>query len=115
LPDEAASDPTAEMIEVPAGLFLFGVTEEEFQRYMSTRTIDYPGIVEKTRQMMVIPPESVSRLASDLEAAGVRASVRTVSGAQHAFMNDSRPDVYDATAAAEGWDAMLSFFRAELG
>jgi dienelactone hydrolase len=30
-------------------------------------------------------------------------------------MNDSRPDVYDATAAAEGWDAMLSFFRAELG
>lgn len=60
LPDEATSDPTAEMIEIPAGLFLFGVTEEEFQSYMSTRTIDYPGIVEKTRQMMVIPPESVS-------------------------------------------------------
>jgi carboxymethylenebutenolidase len=61
-----------------------------------------------------IPPEAVSRLADELEAAGVRASVRTVPGTRHAFMNDSRPDVYDATAAAEGWDAMLSFFRAEL-
>jgi carboxymethylenebutenolidase len=41
--------------------------------------------------------------------------VRSVPGVQHAFMNDSRPDVYDAAAAAEGWDAMLAFFRAELG
>lgn len=62
-----------------------------------------------------IPPEAVSRLAGELEAAEVRASVRTVPGTQRGFMNDSRPDVYDATAAAEGWDAMLSFFRAELG
>jgi len=62
-----------------------------------------------------IPPDAVSRLAGELEAAGVRASVRTVPGARHAFMNDSRPDVYDAKAAAEGWDAILSFFRAELG
>ena len=51
---------TEGMVEVPAGMFLFGTTEEEFQRYMETRTIDYPGIVERTRRTMVIPPESLS-------------------------------------------------------
>jgi carboxymethylenebutenolidase len=63
----------------------------------------------------LIPPEVVRRLADDLAAAEVRASIRTVAEAQRAFMNDSRPDVYGAAAAAEGWDAMLSFFRVELG
>jgi carboxymethylenebutenolidase len=62
-----------------------------------------------------ISAEAVAGLSADLAEAGVRASVRTVAGAEHAFMNDSRPDVYDATAAAEGWAALLAFFRAELG
>jgi dienelactone hydrolase len=30
-------------------------------------------------------------------------------------MNESRPDVYDAAGAAEGWAALIAFFRAELG
>jgi carboxymethylenebutenolidase len=62
-----------------------------------------------------IPAEAVQQLSADLETAGVRASVRTIEGAQHAFMNDTRPDVYDAAASAEGWAALLGFFRAELG
>jgi len=62
-----------------------------------------------------ISANTVASLADDLRAAGVRASVRTIAGAQHAFMNDSRPDVYDAAAAAQGWAAMLAFLRAELG
>jgi carboxymethylenebutenolidase len=62
-----------------------------------------------------IPAEVAQGLAADLKAAGVRASVRTIEGAQHAFMNDTRPDVYDAAAAAAGWAALLGLFRAELG
>lgn len=62
-----------------------------------------------------IPPAAVEQLSAGLEAAGVRASVRTISGVGHAFMNDSRPDVYAAAAAAEAWDTLLAFFRAELG
>jgi len=62
-----------------------------------------------------IPADVVEKLSADLAAAGVSASVRTIEGAQHAFMNDTRPDVYDAAAAAAGWAALLGLFRAELG
>ena len=33
---------------------------------------------------------------------------------QHAFMNDSRPDVYDAVRAGEAWSDLLLFLRAEM-
>ena len=36
-------------------------------------------------------------------------------GVDHAFLNDSRPDVYDATVAHRAWADILSFLRAELG
>ena len=61
-----------------------------------------------------VPSEVVERLQADLEAAGKRAVFRVEAGVRHAFMNDSRPDVHDAVAAAAGWDAMLAFLRVEL-
>ncbi len=36
-------------------------------------------------------------------------------GADHAFFNDTRPEVYDAEAAAVAWDDTISFFREQLG
>ena len=62
-----------------------------------------------------IPPAAAEQLSAQLEAAGVRASVRTVAGVGHAFMNDSRPDAYDAAAAAAACDTLLAFLHAELG
>lgn len=61
-----------------------------------------------------ISAETVSALEADLRAAGARSVVEVVPGVQHAFMNDSRPDVFDAVAAERGWDMLLSFLRAEL-
>lgn len=61
-----------------------------------------------------LPAEAVAELESALEAAGAVATVRTHPGVRHGFMNDSRPDVFDAVAAVEGWNAMLAFLRAEL-
>jgi carboxymethylenebutenolidase len=61
-----------------------------------------------------IPTEAVAGMVADLEAAGVSATIRTVAGVRHGFMNDSRPEAYDAVAAAVGWSALLAFFRAEL-
>jgi carboxymethylenebutenolidase len=57
----------------------------------------------------------VQKLELLLHTAGKRAVIRTLPGAGHAFMNDSRPDRYDARAAAEGWDLLLAFLRSELG
>jgi carboxymethylenebutenolidase len=61
-----------------------------------------------------VSDESVQALREALEAAGVRASIRIQRGAGHGFMNDTRPERFDARAAQEGWQLLLAFLRAEL-
>ncbi len=36
-------------------------------------------------------------------------------GAQHAFFNDTRPEVYDEHAASTAWVRTLEFLRSKLG
>ena len=62
-----------------------------------------------------IPHTQVRDLEAKLREAGVQADFKTFVGVQHAFMNDARPDVYDAACAVEAWNDTLSFLRAELG
>ena len=33
----------------------------------------------------------------------------------HAFFNDTRPEVFEPNAADQAWDRTLSFFRSKLG
>ena len=61
-----------------------------------------------------IASERVDALRGELEAAGVRAHLRVEPGVGHAFMNHTRPERFDAVAAAAGWDRMIAFLRAEL-
>ncbi len=61
-----------------------------------------------------VPPEAVGKLGESLRAAGVEAELHTYPGTDHAFFNDRRPEVYDEAAAAEAWDRVLRFFRANL-
>ena len=61
-----------------------------------------------------VPPEAVRKLEAELSAAGKRCSFTTFPGVGHAFLNDSRPDVFDAAAAERAWGMMVSFLRAEL-
>ena len=58
-----------------------------------------------------VPPEAARQLERDLAAAGKSADVTVFDGADHAFFNDTRPDVYDAARAAECWSRMLAFCR----
>ena len=60
-------------------------------------------------------PEAVAGLDQQLEAAGVDHELFIYPGADHAFFNDTRPEVYDADAAATAWDRTLAFFRSKLG
>ncbi len=61
-----------------------------------------------------IPTGATRKLESDLQSAGVRAIFKIYVGVKHAFMNESRPDVFDAPTAAEAWGELLAFLRAEL-
>ena len=53
-------------------------------------------------------PEAVDALERTWDAAGVEHETHRYDAA-HAFMNDSRPDVYDAKASADAWDKTISF------
>ena len=62
-----------------------------------------------------VTPEAARKLESDLRAAGKEVEITIFEGADHAFFNDSRPDVYHAGYAAECWSRMVAFYRRHLG
>ena len=59
-------------------------------------------------------PEAVKELEATLRAKGKNATFHVYPGTQHAFFNDTRPEVYDAEVSQVAWDRMLSLFRAHL-
>ena len=62
-----------------------------------------------------VPPATVHQLEADLRAAGVLTEFTIYPGVDHAFLNDTRPDAYDAATAQRAWGRILSFLRAGLG
>ena len=59
-------------------------------------------------------PEAVKELEATLRAKGKNATFHVYPGTQHAFFNDTRPEVYDAAVAKTSWDRTLALFRANL-
>ena len=59
-------------------------------------------------------PEAVKELEATLRAKGKNATFHVYPGTQHAFFNDTRPEVYDAAVAKTAWDRTLALFRANL-
>ena len=59
-------------------------------------------------------PEAVKELEATLRAKGKDATFHVYPGTQHAFFNDTRPEVYDAEVSQVAWDRMLTLFRANL-
>jgi carboxymethylenebutenolidase len=58
--------------------------------------------------------ETVDALESELRAGGVAVEFFWYDGADHAFFNDTRPEVYDEDAARLSWDRTRAFFRTHL-
>jgi carboxymethylenebutenolidase len=56
----------------------------------------------------------VKELSDRLKQAGRPHEFKTYPGVNHAFFNDTRPEVYDAAAAEDAWKRMTTFFRANL-
>jgi carboxymethylenebutenolidase len=61
-----------------------------------------------------IPPDAVHKLERDVKALGKQIEVKIYKGADHAFFNDSRPQVYNAEAAADAWQRTIAFLREHL-
>jgi len=61
-----------------------------------------------------IPRQEVEGLRTRLAELGKCATIRVVEGVGHAFLNDTRPERFDARAAAESWVEIVNFLRAEL-
>jgi len=62
----------------------------------------------------MFPPDKVGALVDTLKELGVDATLTVHEGAQHAFFNDTRPEVYDAELAASCWDDTVALFRSTL-
>lgn len=60
-----------------------------------------------------VSPEVAQRRAALMDEAGVRHETVIYPDAQHAFFNKDRP-AYQPEAAADAWQRMLAFFRANL-
>lgn len=60
------------------------------------------------------PPAAAAELAERLRAEGLEAECHVYDDTTHAFANEDRPEVYDATAAGLMFDRTVSFLRAHL-
>ena len=61
-----------------------------------------------------ITVEKMNRLRDALQQYGKEGEVKIYEGADHAFFNDTRPEVYNASAAHDAWQRTLAFFRQHL-
>ena len=62
-----------------------------------------------------VPPEAVRALEERVREHGKSIETHIYPGTDHAFFNDTRPEVYDPQAAADAWRRTLEFFRRHLG
>jgi carboxymethylenebutenolidase len=61
------------------------------------------------------PPAAARALGDDLRARGKEADIVVHPGVDHAFFNDTRPEVYNAEAASSAWRQTVGFLRSTLG
>jgi carboxymethylenebutenolidase len=57
-----------------------------------------------------IAVDTVYKFRDALEAAGKVHEIHVYPNAEHAFMNDQRPEGYNSEAAAAAWASVLDFF-----
>jgi carboxymethylenebutenolidase len=63
----------------------------------------------------LFPPAEARRLEQTLRELGKDVEMFVYPDVGHAFFNDARPEVYDASAASTAWTRALEFLRAKLG
>jgi len=59
-------------------------------------------------------PEAVAGLTAKLDAAGKKSEFTIHAGTDHAFFNDTRPEVYDHAESDKAWHETTEFFRSTI-
>ena len=59
-------------------------------------------------------PDTVRKLEADLKSKGVDVEMFIYPGTDHAFFNDTRPEVHDASASKQAWDRTIEFCKKHL-
>lgn len=99
-----------EMAELKAAAPFYGdIPEENILTKLKVPTLFIAGDRDAW-----INPEKVSQLREAAKRNNLPVEIVTYD-ADHAFFNDTRPEVYDAEAAADAWRRVLDFFRKHLG
>ena len=62
----------------------------------------------------MVTPEAANALDQQLKDAGKTAEIIVYDGADHAFFNDTRSDVYHEGHAKDTWDRMLAFYESNV-
>jgi carboxymethylenebutenolidase len=98
-----------EIDELAAAAPFYGdIPEEEVLKNLSVPTLFIAG-----KRDAWINPEKVNQLIDAARKYNLPVEVVTYD-ADHAFFNDTRPQVYDAEAAADAWKRVLDLFRKHL-
>ena len=61
-----------------------------------------------------VTPDLVHELERQVKDLGKQIEVKIYAGADHAFFNDTRPEVYNAQAATDAWQRTIAFLREHL-
>ena len=98
-----------EIEELAAAAPFYGdIPEEKVLAKLKVPTIFFAG-----KRDAWISPQKVSVLKEAAHNYSLPLEVVSYD-ADHAFFNDTRPDVYNATAAADAWQRVLKFFQEHL-
>lgn len=60
-------------------------------------------------------PAAARELETSLKGLGLQVEFHIYPGTEHAFFNDTRPEIYNEEAAKLSWERTLPFFREQLG
>jgi carboxymethylenebutenolidase len=101
----------ARVPEVDAGACFYGIPPAAVA---DPKSIAIPMIFHFANADDWCTPKAVDDLEASLKASKSAHTVHRYD-AQHAFMNDARPEVYDAAAAKLAWERTIEFFKRTLG
>lgn len=99
-----------EISELAAAAPFYGDTPEE----SVLAKLKVPTLFIAGKRDAWINPEKVNELREAAKKHGLPVEIVSYD-ADHAFFNDTRPQVYDGAAAADAWRRVLELFREQLG